>query len=183
MKDKILNIISIAKQKTEFKEAKCSLTINFVSLVPQFQKLKLELWDLKEYSEALDLFNEITSFNFTIEVERGINHESRDESQIYQDGWKSVSYTFHGGEDNGQKDFEEYCQFEFNTLGDRESFRLSEKLIRPDYDSKERWATISGNYCSYEKIEETLDLLLQLDVLLDKQYDEKKKIFNALKLE
>lgn len=47
-------------------------------------------------------------------------------------------------------------------------------------DENDRGAEIHGNFFEYDNIDKTIDLLIEFDELIDRQYLEKKEIYDKL---
>lgn len=184
MKENLIKLIDELFKRKEFENGKLSLTLNYENIIIGYKKNNV---NKETYDLAIEKINstDVKNFNVTIQIERGIDHSSI----MYSDDWKSVNYTFYGkdgvvDEDDEDDEGNKYLSFEFNTLGSRESFRVSEKLrkftLTDKYGDPD---TIEGNHFDFDTVDKTIDLMIQLDQLLDKQMEEKNVLFNKLRKE
>ena len=172
MKEDLIKIVNTVYNEEYFKNKIFSLTINYIKVIEDFRYKKLNEENYQFIIDNIKSTELITSFNITVMIERGVDHLGN-----YSDDWKSVNFTFHGSKKTG-------LFFEFNTLGARESFRISQFLIKTIYNDKdpERPFIKHENKFDINNIDKILSLLIELDILIDKQFEEKNIIFDKLKM-
>ena len=130
---------------------------------------------------------DIKGYNLTFKGQRCVDYNA-DDDKMFAENWKSNTFTFWSGVEDGEKEIDTstYGKFEWITTGNRESFDsngIKSKLWRPDWESNERESMIDGNYFEYKKVNETMDLLHEMDMMLDIHQNEKERLYNKLKLE
>lgn len=168
MKNELQKLVYELFSRKEFENGNFSMTLNFKNVIDKYRSKNVNLETLKE---SIKLINstDIESFNVTIRTNRGTD---MDYECIYEKNWKSVSFIFYGKSDQNPN-------FEFDTLGDRESFRLSEKVRKYGVMDKDgKLTTKESTEFDWDKTIEIIVLMIELDKLLDKQQKEKEEIFN-----
>ena len=181
MKNNVLKIISELSKKKYFNGHKFSMSINYDRIIPDYNSPSFDQDSINLAISKINEINEVKNFNVTIKISRDTLADNCD--GIYLDGWKTVQFIFYSGSDdenNNDFDTSKYGMFDFDTLGDRSSFRISSKSCKvyPGEDGTNR--SKYGNHFEYDKLSDLLDNLIELDILLDKQHDEKVIIFNKL---
>lgn len=168
MKNELQKLVYELFSRKEFENGNFSMTLNFKNVIDKYRSKNVNLETLKE---SINLINstDIESFNVTIRTNRGTD---MDYECIYEKNWKSVSFIFHGKSDQNPN-------FEFDVLSSNETFRISDKLrLYGVMDENDRPTTKERTEFDWDKSLEVLDLMIELDKLLDKQYNEKQEIFN-----
>jgi hypothetical protein len=173
MKENILKILDAILKNEYFFNSEISLTVNYDNVF-QYIPIINNNENIPLIYNKLNKFINIKNFNITVKIDRGINKKTFQ----YDYNWKSNSFIFYGGEDKYELtkyDFLKYAFFDFHSFGDRESLRLHEKLQK-----KDAFSTIYGNLFEYDKVNDIIIYLIELDRLLDKQFEEKQQIYNIL---
>lgn len=181
MKNTILKILKEIQKRKEFQNCQYSLTVNYEKVITHFLKnheLCYHYLNDKTEELVLEKINDvdIKNFNFTFTLEA--NHEEMmiaANNEEYWDGfWKRSDFVFHGDEKEKM--------YILSSLGSgNRDFNLSNFLTIPISNFDNNWATKKLNNFNINNIEQTINLLLELDDLLDKQYSEKQNIINKLK--
>lgn len=197
MKENILSLLDSVQSNPYFDNAEYRLTLDYKTALYGYPALKLGEDTKDRFIEEIDKVNGllgdlIDSFNFEIRVVEKVYEHDEDG---YGKGWKSLTFTFHGGPNDSGEDDEntkkkneinrfQSCWFEFDSLGDRESIRIGQYLTRQDPEAyPERPHPIHGNRMKYSDAPEVLTKLIELDRLLDRQQQEKNNIFESLRNE
>lgn len=184
MKEKILKIIDKLSEKDYLYDCEVQLIINYEDL-RNYKDVKNILFidAIDELKILINNFSgKIEGYNLTLEKRNYKNLE-------HTKGWKSVTYTFWSGndEDLPKIDTLKYGMFEWIFLSDMESFdsngirnKLSKYTYTDEYDDHPR--IDHGNYFDYDNIENVINSLIELDILINKQYKEKCKIYDKIRL-
>jgi hypothetical protein len=181
MKNNILKIIEELSKKEHFNGHKFSMSINFDKIIPDYNSPSFDQDSINLAIEKINEIDNIKNFNVTIKISKDTLADNFD--GIYPDGWKTVQFIFYSGsdeEENNDFDTSKYGMYDFDTLGDRESFRITSKCCKVYHGEDGSNRSKYGNHFEYDKLSNLLDNLIELDMLLDKQYDEKKVIFDKL---
>lgn len=182
MKEKLIQLIEKLNSYEYFKNSKVELTINYKDIIRYGEKISLYNDDSLKYiiDKINNIKKEIKGYNFTIKLESNI-----DRSTEYGYGalWKSVSFTFYSGNDPESPKIytNKYGMFEYDSLGDRESFRISDKLFQRCHDKDGRYYERFSNYFEYDNLDDTINNLIELDILLDESAKKRNDIINKLK--
>lgn len=182
MKENILKIIDAVCEREEFLDKTTfELTVNYKQILYTYPHMDLTQKTQSRIKDELNKIDDIWSFNFTVHLEIGC--EDRHSDDGYAPNWKSGSFTFYGSKKKDGEDEEEmmpptHARFIFDSIGDRESFRTYDKMMVFDHEKERR---VPQNLFRYDKINELLEQLIQLDVLLDRQHEEKNEIYTKLK--
>jgi len=182
MKNNILKIIDELSKKEYFNNHEFSLTVNFKKIIPDYNTVPFNENSIKVAIKKLNKIKNVKNFNITIKIKRD-TEKLKIEDYTYPVGWKTVQFIFYSGseeEKNNKFNTSKYGMFDFDTLGDRESFRLTSKSCKVYHDDNGNHKSVYGNHFEYDKLNTFLDDLIELDILLDKQNDEKIIIFNRL---
>jgi hypothetical protein len=167
MKNNIVKVAKELKDREYLMNSIVILTVNYEKIIDDFRNPTL-LKDLSlvKLDNTLKDIEYIKSYNLTVKLKRGINN-----IDDYDDRWKSVSYTFWSG--LGEIDNSKYGKFEWMTLGDRESLNGNNirNILCKYEDDGDDCKHIKGNHFEYDKVGEVIDNLIELDILLDKQYE------------
>lgn len=187
MKEQILKVVKTALTKDYLLDAEFSLTVNYKPTLKGYYDNPLLLKDINisEVDKNLSEIGEIDGYNLTLLKTRGM-----EDTENFAKNWRSVDYVFWAGkndDDNFELDTLNYGKFEWTTTGEREQISgngIAEKLakyVREECDDVGE--TIYSNFFDYESVGEVMDSLNELDLLLDKQHEEKLKIYNKIRLE
>ena len=155
-----------------------SLSVNSKDVIKGVypEPLHLKDVDLLTVIDSVISIDEIKGYNITFKIEK------KDGLCDYGKNWKSVGYVFWSGKDPGDKydlDSTKYGKFEWTTVGERESFDANGIASKLDNS----WESPGKNFFSIDNIGDVMDYLIELDILLDKQHNEKELLYNKMKME
>lgn len=197
MKEKILKVVDELSKNEYFNKCSVSLNINYDEQmrmssynngIMNYNSFINKIDELKKIVNSFT--DEIDGYNLTLKKERGTNRGSGDYN--YDHDWKSVEYIFWSGGDysNPNPDKIKYGMFEWRFLSNMESFDpngIRNKLSKYIYDKEEDpdgddGHHVFGNYFEYDNVEVVINALIELDLLMDKQYKEKCLIYDKIRL-
>jgi len=193
MKENILKVFKELKKKDYLFDSIVELSINGQRIIGNFRNpILLKNLSVAGLNLTLIPIDNIDGYNLTLKVERGVFHGDN-----YDPNWKSVDYTFWSGwdgiddeddEDNEGCPFDinKFGKFEWRSLGERESYDpngIRNKLWKITDDGSREGKIKDGNYFDYDDVGKVIDGLIELDILMDKQQEEKIEIYNKLRLE
>lgn len=175
MKENILKILKEALRRPELNNAEYHLTLNYDDVIKYpYKYLNDETISLVE--KVMKTFDQIDSFNFTIILKRGIIDFDK-----FEDDWYHIDIVFYGGRgDDDDEDvvtlnnFNKYARFDFSCNSSKRGLKTDEELFNYENGKLE-------NIFEFDNVGETIDLMLQLNELLDKQYQERKVLIDKLR--
>jgi len=187
MKENILHILNTGLAKLP--ESTFNITVNYDPIVERYSRKPITAQNIKIVEDKLDKIKQIDNFNVTFEVKRGTDIDYEYDMR-YDDNWKTVQYGFYSGDDEEEydddeiiittpkRDYSKIGSFGYERLGD-ESLNTHEKHWFSEVDYEEETRT-TFNFFEYAKVGDLFDTLIELDNLLDKQFEEKKVIADKL---
>ena len=187
MKENIIKVFKELKKREYLLNSNVELFTGGQKVIGDYHNpILLKDLSVEEFESLLKPIDNIDGYNLTLKLERGI-HRGDD----YDDNWKSVNYTFWSGwdgEDNKDCpfDMDKFGKFEWMTLCARESYDpngIRSKLWKIEDDGSREGEIKDGNYFEYSNVGNIIDTLIELDILIDKQYEEKLEIYKKLKLQ
>jgi hypothetical protein len=182
MKENILHILNTGLAKLP--ESKFNIAVNYEPIVERYSRKPITSQNIKFVEDKLDKIKQIDNFNITFEVRRGTDEFDENGDMEFDDNWKTVQYVFYSGRDEDEdditpkRDCSKIGAFAYERLGD-ETLNTHEKHWFSEVDYEEEIRTYF-NFFEYAKVEDLFDTLIQLDNLLDKQFEEKKVIADKL---
>lgn len=181
MKNNIIHILKAGLDKLP--KSSFSVTVNYEPIVKGFRRHIINQKYIDFIDEELTKVEKITSFNICLEIRNGAGDEYNDADEpIFVPNWKSVRYTFYGGEEeeeeNSNMDLNTVARFTFDRNGD-ESLNTYTKHWFHEFDYETETSKVF-NLFEYSKVNELLDNLIALDTLMDEQYHQKRIIADRL---
>jgi len=182
MKENILKIVKELSRNNYFNDCTVSLTINYNNEIKNYNEL-LFIKSLSEIHKVVNKYDVIEGYNLTLYKKSG---------DIFgNDIYVNTDITFWSGNDESSKNINplKYGMFEWRTSSDcRESSNpngIRHYLAKRIYDEEhndEKHNIKYGNFFKYDNVKELINSLVELDLLFDKQYKEKRKIYDKIKL-
>jgi len=189
MKENILKVIDHLSTKEYYSNCKVSLTINYEKVIDKSYDIDSDSFkdhilkdSIDKLKESVNNFSDIEGYNLTLRNERGTA-----DIENYDNNWKSVDIVFwSGNDDNGENtDPLKYGMFEWKILSSMESYDhngIANKLSKLTFEGEGEYpVTQYGNYFEYDNMEYVIDGLIDLEKLMDKQYQEKCLIYDKLR--
>jgi len=170
MKNNIKKILNAALSKREFKNVEFNLVINDNNI---FYNKKLNDKTNELFNNIFEKIDNINTFTFTIVIKENYDSENYNEKS-----WKKSNFIIYGGLLTGSqklKDYNKYCRFDFDSIGARGENHFNNILSKPFNNSR-----IFGNVIEYDNVSNLLDMLLEYDCLLDKNYREQCNVIRNL---
>lgn len=189
MKENIIKVIDQLSTKEYYSNCKVSLTINYEKVIDRSYDIDADSFkdhifknNIDELKESVNNFLDIEGYNLTLTNERG-----KTDIESYDNDWKVVSIVFWSGNDDKGDNIDplKYGMFEWKVLSNMESYDhngIADKLskliveVEGEYPVKQY-----GNYFEYDNMEYVIDGLIDLEKLMDKQYQEKCLIYDKLR--
>jgi hypothetical protein len=173
---KLITLFERVTSREEFQGQLFSIVISnkgeYEELLPSHRRARLDDKLKQSLLEALHNKKEINGFNITIEIARGCD------DYPYDRDWKSSTFTFWSGSDDDEKP-SLLPRFNFRRTSDFGEHRTVQFMHRYDEEKNE----IYSDYFEWDKVNEKIDLLLELDSQFDEHSKKLIEIHNKLKTE
>lgn len=163
----IMHIISEVMKRDYMLDYEIDLSYNYHSVYNGKKVKDINVSDILD-----EVVDDINGYNITFSLLVDIENHGAN--------WKRVNISFWSGKDENNNiglDSSKYGKFEWSTSGNRES--ISGNGLTPILSRKNNE---DSNYFSYGNVGKVLDNLNALDILLDKQKQEKEDIYNNIRM-